>query len=110
MTTTDTKYNGWTNYETWNVKLWMDSDESELEHIKELAREAKANPYKNRYMELERRIVHTLVVSLKEYFGGQLEAWMPDQSSCFTDLLNSAVSSVNWYEIAESVLEDLEEE
>jgi len=24
---TDTEYNGWTNYETWNVALWIDNDE-----------------------------------------------------------------------------------
>ena len=42
MTTTfqanlsDTEYNGWTNYETWNVALWIQNDEG----FYSLAREA----------------------------------------------------------------------
>ena len=24
---TETSYNGWTNYETWNVALWVNNDE-----------------------------------------------------------------------------------
>ena len=27
----DRKYNGWTNYETWVTKLWMDNDEGSQE-------------------------------------------------------------------------------
>ena len=25
-------YNGWTNYETWNVALWMDNDETSYQY------------------------------------------------------------------------------
>ena len=33
------KYNGWTNYETWAIKLWMDNDEGEYEYWQETAKE-----------------------------------------------------------------------
>lgn len=31
---TDTKYNGWTNYETWNVALWIGNDEGLYHYAK----------------------------------------------------------------------------
>ena len=33
---TDTEYNGWTNYETWNAALWLGSDQG----LYEIARRA----------------------------------------------------------------------
>ena len=32
---TDRTYNGWTNYETWNVVLWIENDESIQDYIQE---------------------------------------------------------------------------
>ena len=112
MSTTDKDkdYNGYTNYETWNVSLWMDDDPGEYEAMRDLAREAKANPIKNQYMAEDRRIVSTLKDSLKAYYEDQAEGWMPDQASCFADLFNSALGQVNWYEIAENLLEELADE
>ena len=34
---TDTTYNGWTNYETWNVALWIGGDEGLYNFAKEFA-------------------------------------------------------------------------
>lgn len=106
----DKGYNGYTNYETWNYCLWMDNDEGEAEYCRDLAREAKANPETNQYMTLDRRIVHTLKENLKAHYEEQAEAWMPDQASHFADLLNSAMGSINWYEVAENLLEAIADE
>ncbi len=34
----DTKYNGWTNRQTWNVALWMGNDEGLYRTAREIAR------------------------------------------------------------------------
>ena len=46
---TDTTYNGWTNYETWNVALWLGNDEG-LYH---LAQQWAEHGYKSLSHQLE---------------------------------------------------------
>ena len=44
----DTTYNGWTNYETWNVALWIGNDQG----LYNLARRCYSyQDFVNRYME-----------------------------------------------------------
>jgi hypothetical protein len=45
--TTDTKYNGWKNYETWNVALWIGNDEGLYHLARECAERNKRTPYRD---------------------------------------------------------------
>ncbi len=108
METKDT-YNGWTNYETWNCKFWIDNDQGSQEYWRGQAIEAKEHPMENEYMALDRRIVHALAERLKAEFEEQAEEWMGNQASFFADIFNAGLSRVNWHEIAESLLEEIEE-
>ena len=94
---TDTTYNGWTNYETWAVKLWIDNDEGEYFYWRDMAEDHNGNAY-------------GLAKELKRHYEALANEWMGDHASMFADLFNSALSSVEWHEIAESMLTDVEED
>ena len=86
-------YNGWSNYETWNIKLWLDNEEGSYRYCKDLVRRAKNT--------------RDLSLQLKD----MIEENAPELgASMYADLLNSSISEVNWYEIAESYLADKEDE
>ena len=88
-------YNGWTNYETWCVKLWLDNEQSSSYAMDEMAAEFRdEEPYR-------------LGQAISEYVYDSL----PDLgASMWADLLGSALDAVNWREIAEAYLEDLPDE
>jgi hypothetical protein len=92
----DNNYNGWTNYETWVTALWIDNDQSSYYHRCSLAELVK----KEHHEQSDR--VGCLATSLKDW----IEEMNPlaDQANLFCDLLNAALSDVDWYEIAENFL------
>jgi hypothetical protein len=75
-----TTYNGWANYDTWNVMLWLDNDE-------QLYRESC------RYFSLmrgnrERPTYKGLIEWLSD--GGAISADTPDEVNWLSDTLNYA--------------------
>jgi hypothetical protein len=91
-------YNGWTNYETWAVKLWFDNEEASYRNWTERARSLKGRE------DDACQFADELKESVAE--GNPLA----DESSLYADLLSAAISEVDWFEIARSYLDDVEDE
>ena len=105
------RYNGWTNYETWAVKLWIDNDEDSYNYWKEATRECWENPVENQFVDSYRdRAVMALSDCLKDEHDDQSEhpVFKAAEGTVYADLLNAALSEVNWREIAESLIDDAE--
>ena len=83
-------FNGWTNYETWACALWLGNEPGTYELQREWAKQAKG--------------VGQLADMIRDFV--EEENPLSDKASMYSDLLNGALSEVNWHEIAESIKED----
>jgi hypothetical protein len=95
-------YNGWTNYETWLANLWMAEGDIEyyFDQVRELRRD-KLEP-----SDIARHIAD----NMRSDYGDQVsDAMERGLSGMMNDLLNAALCSVNWREIAEHIVDDCAE-
>jgi hypothetical protein len=84
------KYNGWANYPTWCINLWLTNDSATYDALVRLVRRTS-----------ERK----LYTALEEW----VEELLPDLGASFSaDLLGWAVEQVDWHELAEHYMADLE--
>ena len=88
------EYNGWANYETWLVNLWIDNDPGTYGRAVEMARESEGDKY-------------ALADQIEEW----VEEWAREGVEGLAgDLVGAALSEVRWAEIAEHWIEDHYEE
>lgn len=102
-------YNGWKTYETWCVHLWLTNDEGTYRYWREEARRHRAeapecSQVKERIWNKEQAAKFNLADQLEQ----EIEQASPlDEATLFSDLLNTALSEVDWHEVAAAFLEDL---
>ncbi len=106
MKTAEKGYQGWANYETWAYALWIDNEEGSQRHALDLAEqcrdEAPEHPNVTRRIWTKAEAARfTLADALKE----ECEDAAPDLgASPWADLLNSAISEIDWHELADHYL------
>lgn len=110
----DKTYNGWTNYETWAVNLWITNDQGSDSYWREQAAECwneAKDKHPNQFLNRTDNAEVMLAERLKDDHDNQSEhpVFKAAEGSVYADLLNAALSEVNWYEIAQGLLDGLTE-
>lgn len=101
-------FNGYANYETWAVCLWLSNDEATCCYWTEALEAAKANAadcwqVKEQVWTAEKAPVFLLADRLKE----ELMDEAPELGSgLYSDLLNAALSEIDWHEVAGSFVDE----
>lgn len=112
MSTETKTYNGWTNYETWNVALWIDNDQGDYNFWNEQAQECWDDTDERDDKETrENDAVRALANRLEDHFEESSRELLDNASagsSVWADLLGAALSEVNWHEIAQGRMESVD--
>jgi len=105
-TDSERTYNGWTNYETWAVALWLDNEEETYRYWRDQA--ARHRLAAEHLTEIQQGVVTSRQAAIGN-LAQQLKEEITDASPLFeptmySDLLWAALSEVDWLEIADHLL------
>ncbi len=102
-------YQGWRNYETWAVALWLDNERSCYDRWRAEARRCQCEA------STDSRVIDGIwtpneaaTFNLADQLREEIQAGCPlTAPTMYADLLSAALSEVDWQEVAASLLCDL---
>ena len=99
--TKDTTYNGWVNYETWIVNLWITNDEDASKQLDQIltisSYDSSITP--QRKADKLRLLVQDWMYDYIRLGLNVDQSQRLNENGMFIDLLKAAVDNVNWDEI-----------
>jgi hypothetical protein len=104
-------YNGYSNYETWAVQLWIDNTESKSAYWRRLAEEIY-NHQASEQVHFSKVEDATCILAekLRDSYNNGMERILNDANvngTVWADLLNASVCAVNFGEIAKNLMESV---
>ena len=87
MSDNTSKYNGWSNRETWLASLWLNNDEHSYSVLRQAYKQAESAFAQADWLE------NSLLDQLQCEFNN---------ACLWTDLVNTAFYKINWLEVIES--------
>lgn len=104
-------YNGYSNYETWAVQLWIDNNESSSSYWRQIASELYyQHAVEQVHFSKVEDAICLLVDKLKESYQYQMETMLDraqGDGTVWADLLNASLCAVNFGEIAKNLMESI---
>jgi hypothetical protein len=105
----DSTYNGWINYETWATHLWLTGDEQIYRSCQLHATTSResapvCDQVSQKIWSVEEATRFLLADRLKK--NVEDESPLSDGGTLYSDLLESAISEIDWHEIADAFLEE----
>lgn len=103
-------YQGWSNYATWAVALWIDNDQNAYQYWREQLDVQREQAPR---CEQVRSGIWTVAQAVQFSLADQLctaitEASPLRSSTLYTDLLTASIQQVNWTEIAGHWMAEIE--
>lgn len=93
------QYQGYSNYPTWAVSLWLNNDANNYSHWVDRAQDLANESGKE-----------DAVSDLASELENEVTEFAPEVEGMYSDIFTWAMDQVDWQEIAESMLEDIEVE